>query len=169
MVGPQSCSSSNQASMDGTGDEKAWMVPARRKHGWYQRWERRRSVDGTDDEKEEEVGTLNGPLFSLLQNVLLSRLRNGWDSNLVAPKIWCDLHLLRVLTKGRVISFLLGWEEGTPSAFASLALTTLFWVLAISLISEEGLSSLPSPLSLATSFPRLWSPSWQGPWKCLKE
>ena len=35
MVGPQSCSSSNQASMDSTGDEK-----------------------------EEEVGTLNGPLFS---------------------------------------------------------------------------------------------------------
>ena len=34
MVDPQSCSSSNRASMDGTGDEKeeeAWMVPVMRK------------------------------------------------------------------------------------------------------------------------------------------
>ena len=34
MVDPQSCSSNNRASMDGTGDEKeeeAWMVPVMRK------------------------------------------------------------------------------------------------------------------------------------------
>ena len=48
MPDPQSCSSSNRASMD-----------------------------GTDDEKEEETGVFDGPLFSQLQDVLLSRLRDG--------------------------------------------------------------------------------------------
>ena len=38
--------------MDGICDEQAWMVPTMR------------NLDGTDDEKEEEVGALNGPLFS---------------------------------------------------------------------------------------------------------
>ena len=43
-------------------------------------------MDGIDDEKEE-VETLDGPLFSILQDVLLSRLRNGMDPNFAAPKI----------------------------------------------------------------------------------
>ena len=66
MVGPQSYFSSNRASMDGTGDEKTWMVPAmrkKRKRRWYRQRERRGSVDGTGEKKEEEeVGTLDGPL-----------------------------------------------------------------------------------------------------------
>ena len=43
-------------------------------------------MDGTEDEKEE-VETLDGPLFSILQDVLLSRLRNRMDPNFAAPKI----------------------------------------------------------------------------------
>ena len=62
MVGPQSCSSSNWANMDGTGDEKEEVVEMLDPQSCSS--SNRAIMDGTGDEKEEEVGTLDGPLFS---------------------------------------------------------------------------------------------------------
>ena len=62
MVDPQSCSSSNRASMDGTGDEKEEVTEMLDPQSCSS--SNQASMDGTGDEKEEEVGTLDGPLFS---------------------------------------------------------------------------------------------------------
>ena len=62
MVDPQSCSSSNRAGMDGTGDEKEEKVKTLDPQSCSSN--NRANMDGTGDEKEEEVGTLDRPLFS---------------------------------------------------------------------------------------------------------
>jgi len=62
MVDPQSCSSSNWANMDGTGNEKEEEAEALDPQSCSSN--NRASMDGTGDEKEEVAGTLDGPLFS---------------------------------------------------------------------------------------------------------
>ena len=62
MVNPQSCSSSNQASTDGTGDEKEEQAETPDSQSCSS--SNRASMDGIGDEKEEEVGEFDGPLFS---------------------------------------------------------------------------------------------------------
>ena len=62
MVDPQSCSSSNRASMDGTGDEKEEEAETLDPQSCSS--SNQASMDGTGNEKEEEAGTLDGPLFS---------------------------------------------------------------------------------------------------------
>ena len=52
MVDPQSCSSSNQVSMDGTGDEKEEEAETLYPQSWSS--SNRASMDGISDEKEEE-------------------------------------------------------------------------------------------------------------------
>ena len=52
MVDPQSCSSSNQVSMDGTGDEKEEEAETLYPQSWSS--SNRASMDGIGDEKEEE-------------------------------------------------------------------------------------------------------------------
>ena len=61
-VNPQSCSSSNRASMDGTDDEKEEEVETPDPQSCSS--SNRASMDGTDNEKEEEAGAFDGPLFS---------------------------------------------------------------------------------------------------------
>ena len=75
------CSSSNRASMDGTGNGKP-----KPSYAWHT----------TPDE----------------------------NLSAVTPKIWCDLHLLRILAKGRETPFLSSREGEIFSTFASLALTS---------------------------------------------
>ena len=53
MVGPQSCSSSNRASMNGTDDEKEEVAETLDPQSCSSN--NRASMDGTDDEKEEEA------------------------------------------------------------------------------------------------------------------
>ena len=62
MVDSQSCSSSNRANIDGTGDEKEEEAKTLDPQSCSS--SNRASMDGTGDEKEEEAGTLDGPLFS---------------------------------------------------------------------------------------------------------
>ena len=62
MVDPQSRSSSNRASMDGTGDEKEEEAETLDPKSCSS--SNRASMDGTGDEKEEEAEMLDGPLFS---------------------------------------------------------------------------------------------------------
>ena len=62
MVDPQSCSSSNQASMDGTGDEKEEEAKTLNPQSCSS--SNQANMDSSSDEKEEEAGTLDGPLFS---------------------------------------------------------------------------------------------------------
>ena len=52
MVDPQSCSSNNQVSMDGTGDEKEEEAETLYPQSWSS--SNRASMDGIGDEKEEE-------------------------------------------------------------------------------------------------------------------
>ena len=53
MVGPQSCSSSNRASMNGTGDEKEEVAETLDPQSCSSsNWA---SMDGTGDEKKEEA------------------------------------------------------------------------------------------------------------------
>ena len=53
MVGPQSCFSSNRASMDGTGDEKEEVAETLDPQSCSS--SNRASMDGTGNEKEEEA------------------------------------------------------------------------------------------------------------------
>ena len=53
MVGPQSCSSSNRANMDGTGYEKKEVAETLDPQSCSS--SNRASMDGTGDEKEEEA------------------------------------------------------------------------------------------------------------------
>ena len=72
---PQPCSKSNWACIDGTGnkkEEEAEMPDPQSCSSSNQA-----SMDGNSDEKEEETRAFDGPLFSQLQDVLLSRLRDG--------------------------------------------------------------------------------------------
>ena len=61
-VNPQSCSSSNRASIDDTGDEKEEEAETPDPQSCSS--SNRASMDGTSDEKEEEAGALDRPLFS---------------------------------------------------------------------------------------------------------
>ena len=62
MVNPQSCSSSNRASTDGTGDEKEEQMETPDSQSCSS--SNRASMDGIGNEKEEEAGVFDGPLFS---------------------------------------------------------------------------------------------------------
>ena len=62
MVDPQSCSSSNRASMDGTNDEKEEEAETLDPQSCSN--SNRASMNGIGDEKEKEAGTLDGYLFS---------------------------------------------------------------------------------------------------------
>ena len=55
MINPQSCSSSNRASMDGTGDEKEEEAETLDPQSCSS--SNRAIMDGTDDEKEDEAKT----------------------------------------------------------------------------------------------------------------
>ena len=61
MVDPQSCSSSNRANMDGTGNEKEEKAKTLDPQSCSS--SNRASMDGIGDEKEEKAGTVDGPLF----------------------------------------------------------------------------------------------------------
>ena len=91
----------------------------------------RASTDGTGDGKPEP---------SHVWHTMLDE-----SPNCVAPKIWCDLHLLRILTEGRETPFLSSRGGEISLAFASFALTRPFWISETLKASEEGLVPSPSP------------------------
>ena len=61
-VDPQSCSSNNRASMDGTDNEKEEEAETPDPQSCSS--SNRASMDGIGDEKKEEAGAFDGPLFS---------------------------------------------------------------------------------------------------------
>ena len=129
--------------------------------GWPRWWKRRRSrgtwvapvmeekkkrrhLSGTSDGREEEAGMpnpctsfdcnrANVILVALERERMVPMMRN---LSAVAPKIWCDLHLLWILAEGRRGSFLalsrgrnvLSLYPPCPDrAILSLGETQCFW------------------------------------------
>ena len=133
MINLQSCSYSNRASMDGAGGgkEEEAETPDPRSYSSSNQ----ASLDGTDGGREEEAGTPNPHTCSSSNRASMDGTGDGklepshaWHTaldenpNFVAPKIWCDLHLLRILAEGRETFFSSKWGEEISLAFVSLAL-----------------------------------------------
>ena len=160
MVDSQSCSSNNQA------------------NGWYQRWERRRGgitwwtpfllttrCSAIKVEKQETYLSLF-LLICLINLWSFSHLCTHDICRQVKPKLCRTKNLmLSAPTLGlgwrRRVFFLARLKGRNIFGLCFFLLNCVILDLG-SILSEEGLVSLPLPLSLATSFPRLWSPSWQG-------
>ena len=126
---PQSCSSSNRASMDGVsgGREEETGTP----NPYTCSSSNRASMDGIGDGKSKPSHAWH--------------MVSDESPNFVAPKIWCDLCLPWILAKGRETPFLFYRGEEISLAFVSLALTRPFWISETLKASEEGLVPLPSP------------------------
>ena len=81
-------------------------------------------MDGIDDEKSKPA------------NVWHTALEE--NPYFVAPKIWCELHLLQILAEGRETSFLSSRGGEISLASVSLVLTGSFWIPETLRVSEEG-------------------------------
>ena len=65
--------------------------------------------------------------------------------SVVAPKIWCDLHLFRILAEGRRSSFLALLRRRNVLSLCLPCPDRPFWISKISKASEEGVVPSPSP------------------------